>query len=164
MILYGKSGNLKVLILGGIRGFAGVLTGRKDKEKMGDKRLLQEEEAEDYIVRCRERMTEKDGCAVFLIEFNLGREKEQIRKTEKYRRLLKRTYTVLSSMFRGSDLITCVEDETFLVFICGRITEKNVLDKADSICANLQFSVEENLPQPLTFSTGAYMVSAVILR
>lgn len=159
MILYGKSGNLKVLILGGIRGFAGVLTGRKDKEKMGDKRLLQEEEAEDYIVRCRERMTEKDGCAVFLIEFNLGREKEQIRKTEKYRRLLKRTYTVLSSMFRGSDLITCVEDETFLVFICGRITEKNVLDKADSICANLQFSVEENLPQPLTFSTGAYMVS-----
>lgn len=104
-------------------------------------------------------MRVEDACAVFLIEFDPGGETEQIRGTEKYHELMDCACTILSSLFRATDLVTCVEEETFLVFICGGITEEIVLKKADSICENLRFSMGGDAPWYLTVCTGAYMAS-----
>ena len=82
---------------------------------MGEGRLLQKKEAERYIASRQKQMRVEDACAVFLIEFDPGGETEQIRGTEKYHELMDCACTILSSLFRATDLVTCVEEETFLV-------------------------------------------------
>lgn len=48
---------------------------------------------------------------------------------------------VLSSLFRASDIVGRMEEDKFLAFIGGPLTDEVIRRKAEAICENLQFAI-----------------------
>lgn len=64
---------------------------------------------------------------------------------------------VLSSLFRASDIVGRMEEDKFLAFIGGPLTDEVIRRKAEAICENLQFAIGAGRTVHVTVSVGVYV-------
>ena len=84
-------------------------------------RLPDDEEARRYITAHLGKMTAEDICALFLVRLDQAAEMTETYGQEEKEHMMACVGKILSSMFRGSDIVSRVGEDSFLVYSAGAI-------------------------------------------
>lgn len=121
--------------------------------------LLDGPSIREHITWCLEQMSEKDLCAVFMIEFDdTYNAKEKLGQKEKAH-LAHCAGQRLSAFFKASDLVSRIGEKEFLAFMSGRFSVKDATEKAREICEGVRFETGEKSEVCVTACVGAYVAS-----
>lgn len=119
--------------------------------------LLDGDAARAYITGHLEQMTEKDMCAVFMIDLDHTVEIVGMLGQKGKDRIIQQTEEILSMLFKASDLVSRVGNDEFLIFCAGKITEEEARKKAENICSHIQSDCKDESGIQVTACTGAYL-------
>lgn len=121
--------------------------------------LMKSDAAKEHIVEYLKKAQQENNCAIFLIIIN---DFQKLKKNlgagaENY--VAQCVGEILATLFRATDIIGQIADDTFIAFIAGGITKSSVYRKANAICEKLQITVKENgsFSNGVTVCVGAYM-------
>lgn len=97
--------------------------------------------AKIYIAQYLKNMSEKDMCAVFMIE--AGNIADIAQKAEQKENIVHHAEQALSQVFKGTDIVSQLGNHDFIVFHPGDITEEEAAGKAKALCEQI-FSGQGN--------------------
>lgn len=121
--------------------------------------LMKGDTTKEYIVEYLKTMGHENNCAIFLITINdFDKLKENLGTgAENY--VAQCVGEILPTLFRATDIIGQIADDTFVVFIAGGITKSSVYRKANAICEKLQITVKGDgtFSDGVTVCVGVYM-------
>ena len=70
---------------------------------------------------------------------------------------IRKTGQILSGIFRASDIVGRLGGDEFAAFLCGRVTDEMVRQRAADICAQLHIVLGDREIIHLTASVGVYL-------
>ena len=119
--------------------------------------LLNRETMERHIRDRLERMTEEETCALFIVDLD---DFKRVNDTLGHRagdQAIRQSARILSGLFRGSDIVGRLGGDEFAAFLCGRITEELVRERATAVCQRLQLALGDGEAVNVTASVGAHL-------
>ncbi len=119
--------------------------------------LLNRATMEQYIGKRLREMAPEETCALFIIDLDDFKKVNDTFGHQAGDQAIRKSASILSGIFRASDIIGRLGGDEFAVFMCGNVTEKVVREKGDAICANLQFVLGTLSIVSVTASVGIYL-------
>ena len=116
--------------------------------------LLSQETAEQYIIARLGQLGAQDACALFLVNLDDFRRVNESLGRQAGDRAIRRCAQLLSGIFCASDIVGRLENDTFLIFMSGRISEGLVCQRGEAVCRDLQLILEGSPEAELTVSAG----------
>lgn len=120
-------------------------------------RLPDDEEARRYITAHLGKMTAEDICALFLVRLDQAAEMTETYGQEEKEHMMACVGKILSSMFRGSDIVSRVGEDSFLVYSAGAISGKKAQEKAKEVCSQVRLAGAAPSGMTATVSVGVYL-------
>ena len=96
--------------------------------------LLNRSTMERFIKRRLEEMTPEERCALFIVDLDDFKLVNDTLGHQAGDAAIRQSAEILSQIFRASDIVGRLGGDEFAVFICGRISEELVREKAARIC------------------------------
>lgn len=119
--------------------------------------LLNRATAELYINQRLDQMTSEQLCALFIIDLDNFKAVNDTMGHQAGDQAIHLAARILSSLFRATDIVGRLGGDEFIVFLCGRITEKLVRRKGHELCQKLQLVLGGNPAVTVTASVGIYL-------
>ena len=119
--------------------------------------LLNRSTMERFIKRRLEEMTPEERCALFIVDLDDFKLVNDTLGHQAGDAAIRQSAEILSQIFRASDIVGRLGGDEFAVFICGRISEELVREKAATICERLQLALGTSRLVNLTASVGVYL-------
>lgn len=121
--------------------------------------LFNEKTAKQYISQRLKKMTRSDICALFVIDIDrLDAINDACGRTAGDR-VVRHTGQILSSLFRATDIIGRLQEDAFVVFLTGAVSEEAVFEKANLLCRMLHFFAAPDRKYRATACVGVYLAS-----
>lgn len=119
--------------------------------------LLNRSTMERFIKRRLEEMTPEERCALFIVDLDDFKLVNDTLGHQAGDAAIRQSAEILSQIFRASDIVGRLGGDEFAVFLCGRISEELVREKAATICERLQLALGTSRLVNLTASVGVYL-------
>ena len=122
--------------------------------------LFNRKTVEGYIRKHIEEASGENFCTMFLAAFD-DFDKLALESPDACEQVIRYAGRTLPTLFRATDVIGHVEDNLFLMFLSGCVTERSVAEKANAICRKMQFAVQEQgaFTFDITVCVGVYVIS-----
>lgn len=121
--------------------------------------LLNRGTTEKYIKKRLDELEEGEACAMFIIDLDHFKTVNDTMGHQAGDQVIRRTAQILSGLFRARDIVGRLGGDEFVVFLCGKITEEVVRQKANSICSSLQLTVGDGMDITVSASVGICLSS-----
>ena len=121
--------------------------------------LFHEQTAKQYILRRLDEMAQSDNCALFLIDIEIPDNVYDDGEIPAADRIAHHTGQVLSTLFRATDVVGRLNENTFLVFLTGAISEETAFEKASFLCHYLRFPSSRTKDAVSKACVGVYLAS-----
>lgn len=119
--------------------------------------LLDGQTAHAYITRQLNQMNESDTCAVFMADIDNTPEITAKLGSGKTSEIEERTGKIISSMFYGSDIVSRIGRDEFLIFTLWESDRQKLAEKAQRLCDNLRFTTDTDPQLAVSACVGVYM-------
>lgn len=119
--------------------------------------LLNRATMEQCVKERLQAMSQEDTCALFIVDLD---DFKQVNDTLGHLagdQAIRQSARILSSLFRARDIVGRLGGDEFLVFLCGSVTEEEVVSKAAEICEKLQLVLGDHKTVSLTASVGVHL-------
>ena len=119
--------------------------------------LLNRAAMERHIKKRLEAMDAEDNCAMFIVDLDDFKKVNDTLGHMTGDQAIRRSAHILSDIFRATDIVGRLGGDEFAVFLCGKVTEKLVRDKAAEICEKVYLALGDDPVIDLTASVGVYL-------
>ena len=119
--------------------------------------LLNRATMEQYIRDRLRTMGRKDSCALFIVDLDNFKQVNDTFGHPAGDQAIRKTGQILSGIFRASDIVGRLGGDEFAAFLCGRVTDEMVRQRAADICAQLHIVLGDREIIHLTASVGVYL-------
>lgn len=121
--------------------------------------LLNRVTAEMYINQELAGMKSEDRCALFIIDLDNFKHINDTLGHQAGDQAIRQSARILSELFRATDIVGRLGGDEFIVFLCGKISEKLIYSKGTAICEHLQLILGGNPSVSMTASVGIHIAS-----
>ena len=119
--------------------------------------LLNRATMEQYIRDRLRTMGREDSCALFIVDLDNFKQVNDTFGHPAGDQAIRKTGQILSGIFRASDIVGRLGGDEFAAFLCGRVTDEMVRQRAADICAQLHIVLGDREIIHLTASVGVYL-------
>ena len=114
--------------------------------------------ATEHLIRERlENMEQEETCALLLVDLDDFKRVNDTLGHQAGDTAIQQASQILSGLFRGSDIVGRLGGDEFVIFLCGKITEDMVREKAEAICEEVHLVLGDRKLVNLTASVGVYI-------
>lgn len=114
--------------------------------------------AMEYSIKERlNAMAPEESCALFIVDLDNFKQVNDTLGHQAGDRAIQQAGRVLSSLFHASDIVGRLGGDEFAVFLCGKLTEDFVREKAAAICEFLELALGDRETVIVTASVGVYL-------
>lgn len=119
--------------------------------------LLDGQTAHAYITRKLDQMGESDVCAVFMADIDnipdITAELGSLKEAD----IEDRVGDIISSMFYGSDIVSRIDRDEYLIFTFWEADRQKLAEKTELLCDRLRFKAGTDSEFEVTVCVGVYM-------
>lgn len=122
--------------------------------------LLNRVTATQYIRNCLKTMSRDESCALFIIDLDRFKQVNDTFGHQAGDKLIQQAAALLSRCFRVTDIVGRLGGDEFFALLAGHVTGDMVVQRARTICEQLQFSMGTHGEVRITPSVGVYIAKA----
>lgn len=112
----------------------------------------------EHSIRERlEEMTLDETCALFIVDLDNFKQVNDTLGHQAGDQAIRQAARILSGLFRASDIVGRLGGDEFIVFLCGKISEDLVREKAATICEKLNLVLGDHEVVNVTASVGVHL-------
>ena len=122
--------------------------------------LLNRETAELCVKKRLGEMRAGENCALFIVDLDNFKNVNDTLGHQSGDRAIRQAASIISGLFRASDIVGRLGGDEFLIFLSGHLTASLIRQKGAAICKALQMVLGSSPSVNLTASVGIQMASA----
>ena len=119
--------------------------------------LLDGQTAHAYITGQLDQMDDSDICAVFMVDIENMQQVSARFGLRKASEIADRAGGIISSMFYGSDIVSRIGRDKYLIFTLWESDRQKLAEKAELLCERLGFKTETDPEFEVSACAGVYM-------